>query len=127
MATIRYAPAYVVDIGQAGASITSESYGSGVRKVCKGPCLARGNAPELKGVAGAFAVDLAIYAASTAFSVLFLEALDSICTVEDTRTVQLPNLGRSVKDQYIDTMATEVDSHQPCPEEEGPLATGQHQ
>jgi hypothetical protein len=75
----------------------------------------------------AFAVDLAIYAASSAFSSLFLETLDRLCTVEDTRTVQLPNLGRSVEDQYIDTLATEVASHQPCPEEVGQLATGQHQ
>ena len=75
----------------------------------------------------AFAVDLAIYAASTAFSALFLETLDCLCVIEDTRTVQLPNLGRSVEDQHLDTLATEVASHQPCPEEVGQLATGQHQ
>ena len=74
----------------------------------------------------AFAVDLAIYAASTAFSALFLEALDSLCVVQDTRTVQLPNLGRSVKDHCIDTLVTEVASHQPCPEETEQQATGQH-
>ena len=36
----------------AGASITSERKGSGVRKVSKGPCLAGATAPGLLKVAG---------------------------------------------------------------------------
>ena len=63
----------------------------------------------------AFAVDLAINTASVAISALCFEALNAIPIVEDTRTVQLPNLGRSNEDRYLDAFATEVASHQPCP------------
>ena len=61
----------------------------------------------------AFAVDLAIHAASGAISALFAETLNTMRIVEDTRTVQLPDLGRSDEDRYLDALQVEVASHQP--------------
>lgn len=61
----------------------------------------------------AFAVDLAVHTVGLAFSALVLETLDSLRIVEDTRTVQLPDLGRSDRDRYLDALQVEVASHQP--------------
>lgn len=61
----------------------------------------------------AFAVDLAFHSVSMAFSTLVLETLDSLRIVEDTRTVQLPNLARSDEDRYLDALQVEVASQQP--------------
>ena len=64
----------------------------------------------------AFAADLAVHTASMALGALFFETLDTIPIVEDTCTVQLPDLGRTTQDRYLDALATEVASNQPCSE-----------
>ena len=64
----------------------------------------------------AFAADLAVHTASMALGALFFESLDAIPIVEDNRTVQLPDLGLTNQDRYLDALATEVASNQPCPE-----------
>jgi len=64
----------------------------------------------------AFACDLAITKASAACTALFLDTLNSLPVVTDTRTVELPNLNRSSEDRFLDTLSVEVASAQPCPE-----------
>ena len=64
----------------------------------------------------AFAADLAVHTASMALGALFFETLDAIPIVEDTRTVHLPDFGRTSQERYLDALATEVASNQPCPE-----------
>ena len=59
----------------------------------------------------AFAADLAFHTASMALGALFLETLDAIPIVEDTRTVQLPDLRRP-EDRCMDALQVEVASHQ---------------
>jgi len=61
----------------------------------------------------AFAGDLARYKVVSALGALFVETLDTLRVVEDTRTVQLPDLGRSDEDRYLDALQVEVASHQP--------------
>jgi hypothetical protein len=60
----------------------------------------------------AFAADLAVSTASSALAALFLETLDTLNVVEDTRTVQLPDLRRP-EDRCLDALQVEVASHQP--------------
>ena len=63
----------------------------------------------------AFAADLAIHYVSGAIGALFLETLEAMPLVQDTRTVNLPDLGRSEHDQHLDALTVEVASEQPEP------------
>ena len=47
---------------------------------------------------------------------LFQDALTALPIIPDTRTVELPQFHRSEQDRRLDGLATEVASHQPCPE-----------
>lgn len=60
----------------------------------------------------AFAADLAVSTASSALAALFLESLDTLNVVEDTRTVQLPDLRRP-EERCLDALQVEVASYQP--------------
>ena len=61
----------------------------------------------------AFAGDLARYKVVSALGALFIDTLDTLRLVEDYRQVQLPDLGRSDQDRYLDALQVEVASHQP--------------
>jgi len=63
----------------------------------------------------AVAADLAVHYVSTALGALVLDALQAFPLVHDTRTVKLPDLGRSDQDHYLDAIAVEVASQQPQP------------
>jgi hypothetical protein len=63
----------------------------------------------------AFAADLAVHYVSGAIGALFLETLESLPLVQDTRTVKLPDLTRTEKDCYLDSLSVEVASQQPEP------------
>lgn len=61
----------------------------------------------------AFACDLARFKVISSVGALFMETLDTIQVVEDCREVQLPDIGRTDKDRYLDSLQVEVASHQP--------------
>ena len=63
----------------------------------------------------AFAGDLCSSSASVVCTALFSDAISSLPVVTDYRTVQLPNLTRSVEDCRLDDLAIEVASAQDAP------------
>lgn len=63
----------------------------------------------------AFAAELCASKASQVCTAVFSEAISSLPVVTDYRTVQLPNLTRSVEDCRLDDLAIEVASAQPNP------------
>jgi len=65
----------------------------------------------------AFAADLTIHYVNGAIGALFLETLEAIPLVQDTRTVKLPDLGRSDHDRHLEALTVEV-----APEQTEPVA-----
>ena len=63
----------------------------------------------------AFAANLCASTASQVCTAVFSEAISSLPVVTDCRSVQLPNLTRSVEDCRLDDLAIEVASAQDAP------------
>jgi hypothetical protein len=65
----------------------------------------------------AFAADLCVLKVSVALNALVVEALEAMPLVQDTRTVKLPDLGRSDHDRHLEALTVEV-----APEQTEPVA-----
>ena len=63
----------------------------------------------------AFAAELCASTASSVCTAVFADAISSLPVVTDYRSVQLPNLTRSVEDCRLDDLAIEVASAQGAP------------